>query len=77
MASNFLCLNDNKTEVLVIGSRHKIKSLGSISLKIGDENIRFTPEARNIGVIFDNHRSMQHVDLHGLASVTFQPSRPT
>ena len=59
MASNYLKLNDDKTEVLVIGSCHDIKSkVKPFKIKIGDHEIEPTHEARNIGVVFDANLSM-------------------
>ena len=62
MASCFLCLNDSKTEVLVIGKKSSLKDIPQFSLKIGSDNISPTTSARNIGAIFDNTCSMsEHI----------------
>ena len=58
MAAHFLCLNDNKTELLVIGKKHLLKDLPDISLKIGNDKIAPSSIARNIGAVFDNTLSM-------------------
>ena len=63
MAGNFLCLNDDKTEIRVLGSKHITSKLGSLSLKIGSNNILSSTSAKNIGAIFDNNMTMhQHVN---------------
>ena len=54
MASNFLKLNDDKTELLVIHPKHiEIPSLRSIA--VGDEVINPSEYARNIGVMLDQN----------------------
>ena len=60
MASSFLKLNDNKTEVLLFGSRQKLNQQENLSLKIGDDKIHPSECARNIGVYFDNTLSMKN-----------------
>ena len=58
MASNLLCLNDSKTEMLLIGSKHMLKKVPDLNLHIGTENIIPSQSARNIGAIFDDTMSM-------------------
>lgn len=58
MASNFLRLNDSKTEVLLIGSPHLLKKLPKSELHIGDDVITPSSNARNIGAMFDDTLSM-------------------
>jgi hypothetical protein len=58
MASNFLRLNDSKTEVLLIGSKHILKKVPGSELHIGNDNIVPTNTARNIGATFDDTLSM-------------------
>ena len=59
MASNFLCLNDDKTEVLLIRSKSMDSKLGISSIKIGDTSVIPSDDARNIGFFFDSHLSLQ------------------
>ena len=59
MAANFLCLNDSKTEVVLLGSKSFLKANDTISLQIGDHTVNATPHARNIGAIMDNTMNMQ------------------
>ena len=44
MSDNFLCLNDSKTEVMLIGSKTFQKHTKSISLKIGNHSINHPPK---------------------------------
>jgi len=53
MQRNFLCLNDDKTEILVISSRAAHKKLNIPHIQIGSENIVPTSQAKNIGFYFD------------------------
>ena len=53
MADSFLCLNEDKTEVLVIASKTKHSKLDTPNINIGEENISSTKEAKNIGFVFD------------------------
>ena len=59
MATNFLCLNDDKTEVLVIASKSMHAKLAIPSVKVGDSSILPTTSARNIGVKFDNLMNLE------------------
>ena len=62
MATHFLCLNDSKTEMLLIGKKHMLNKLPDFSLRIGTENIKPIDSARNIGAIFDKTMTMkQHI----------------
>ena len=62
MTFNFLKLNNEKTEFMVIASRHNKRWMPNVSLQIGDEIIRPSTSVRNLGVIFDNEMNMaQHL----------------
>jgi hypothetical protein len=58
MAVNFLKLNDDKTELLVINSCYQ-KPENETLIKIGSDKITSSSYARNIGVIFDDTMSMK------------------
>jgi hypothetical protein len=60
MADNFLCLNDDKTEFMVITSDRRLSKLASHVpvIHIGEESINTSPHARNIGFIFDQTLSL-------------------
>ena len=62
MRRNFLKLNDEKTEFLVMGSSHQLQQLTNTAIWIGDETVTASSSARNIGAIFDDKVSMkEHV----------------
>ena len=50
---NFLCLNEDKTEVLLIASKTNCSDLDIPEINIGEKNISPTKEARNRGFVFD------------------------
>ena len=54
MTQNFLCLNDDKTEVMVIASNTAHKKLSIPHVTIGCEEICPVSNVKNLGFIFDN-----------------------
>ena len=60
MRSNWLKLNDDKTEVMVFGSKQAMARQQSISLKIGDAEVKSTGKVKNLGIIEDPQLSMTH-----------------
>ncbi len=60
MAENFLKLNDDKTEFLVISKCSQVKKVEHVkSITIGDECVSVVPNARNIGCIIDSTVNME------------------
>ena len=57
VVQNKLQLNDNKTEVLLIGSAPGIDLPSSVC--VGHSDIPFSNEARNLGVIFDSQLALK------------------
>ena len=58
MIANKLKLNDDKTEVIFMGTKHRLDKLGQIGVTVGDMTIYPTDKVKNLGVIFDKHLSM-------------------
>ena len=58
MAANFLRLNDDKTEFMILGTPNMIQKVSSLQIVVGSDDISSTRAARNIGVIFDENLSM-------------------
>ena len=58
MKRNFLKLNDEKTEMLLIGSRSNLNKCRSLSIKLGVTVIESKSEVKNLGSIFDSELSM-------------------
>ena len=61
MINDRLLLNDDKTEVLLIGTRHQLNKIDlNCNLCVGNNNISPVTSARNLGVWFDNKMSMSN-----------------
>jgi hypothetical protein len=64
MAQNFLCLNDSKTDVLLIGSKTAYKKINIPYVNIGSEMISPSLDAKNIGFTFDQIMNCKkHINL--------------
>ena len=55
---NLLKLNDDKTEVLLIGSPHHLSNVSKMTVTIGDSMISSAPQVRYLGATFDSALSM-------------------
>ena len=65
MVSRKLKLNPEKTEIMVIGSRHHLSNLElSNSLSFLNSNVSFSNKLRNLGVIFDPNLTMKNQINH-------------
>ena len=60
MTTNKLKLNDDKTEFLVITSKHNQSKYCTDSLQIATSMIKPTASARNLGIVFDNILAMDN-----------------
>ena len=65
MACNRLRMNDNKTEIIPVGTKAKLKSVPQTSsLTLSGSTIPFSYKIRNLGVYLDSDLSIdQHVNL--------------
>ena len=65
MACNLLRMNDDKTEVMPVGTKAKLKSVSQTSsLTLSGSTLPFSYKIRNLGVYIDSNLSMdQHVNL--------------
>jgi hypothetical protein len=61
MITNWLMVNDSKTEVMLIGTKQQLERVQISSIKVGEDDIQPVTSVRNLGVIFDSHLKM---DLH-------------
>ena len=50
MASNWLFINDSKTELMIIGSRQQLAKIRVDSISVGDAMIEPVTSLRNLGV---------------------------
>ena len=60
MASRWLNLNDDKTELAIFMSAHHQKTYGQCDITIGESTISPDSHVRNLGVEMDSHLSMSH-----------------
>ncbi|PIK52095.1 hypothetical protein BSL78_10997 [Apostichopus japonicus] len=59
MSHKCLKMNDSKTEVLLISSKHLARKIECPSIIIGDHQVEPSDMAKSIGVIMDKHASME------------------
>ena len=55
MRTNFLKLNDDKMEFLIIGTPQQLAKVNTTSIKIGQDNIQKSEAVRNLGFYYDLH----------------------
>ena len=58
MSVNFLKLNRDKTEVLLLGSAYFLKRLSSISIPFCDVTVRSVDHVKNLGCVIDSQLKM-------------------
>ena len=58
MRRNFLKLNDDKTEVLLIGSRQQLSKIALPGVTVGESLIAPATAVRDLGAVFDSHMTM-------------------
>ena len=79
MRKNWLQLNDDKTEVLVFASSHKLKQLQRMTpnmcIAIGDKHIQLSQSVRNLGIIQDSELQMDQHVTHVIKQCNLQLSR--
>ena len=54
MQADKLKLNENKTEVMLIGTLQKLSKVNLDTLAVGDTSVATVNKARNLGVWFDS-----------------------
>ena len=59
MADNFLKLNDEKTELLFLGSSRNLSKLTIESVQVGETQVKSSNHVRNIGATFDPNLKME------------------
>ena len=58
MRRNFLKLNDDKTEVLLIGSRQQLSKIALPGVTVGESLIAPATAVRDLGSVFDTYMNM-------------------
>ena len=67
MRTNLLKLNDDKRELIVLGTRPQLSKVGEVSIMIGNDTISTVPSVRNLGIHFDKELKWV-VHINGLTS---------
>lgn len=55
MSQNVLCLNTNKTEVMLIGSSNQLCKTKPLNINLNGSAVEVQAKLKNLGVIFDNN----------------------
>ena len=53
MAQNYLKLNDDKTDYIILGSKNSLQKVSTIPITIGDSKIQPSVQVKNTGATFD------------------------
>ena len=59
MVINWLKLNDDKTEFIILGSRANLTKVSTEYITVGEHHIKESQHVRNIGAIFDASFTME------------------
>ena len=59
MLQHRLKINDGKTEVLFLGSKHQLNKVGLDTFTVGNTTVNVVDKVRNLGVIFDRELKMK------------------
>ena len=59
MTENYLCLNDGKTEFLILGGQADLEKVKINQITVGNSKIEAKDTARNIGAHFDSNMDMK------------------
>ena len=59
MSNNFLKLNENKTEYMLIGSKRNLSKFSSDKIIVGNSEVKRVSQVRNLGVVFDSGMLMK------------------
>ena len=70
MQINFLKLNENKTEFIILGLSQQLRKVGNITIKIGEDIIPNLPAVKNLGMFLD--AELKHtIHINKLTSTSF------
>ena len=64
MNANKLKMNNDKTEIMAIGTEPKIRSIGAAEVSLSDQRISLSSNVRDLGVILDSTLSMEQAVSH-------------
>ena len=63
LMKNMLKLNDEKKEVILFTSIHRLRSLPNITVTVGEQQLLQSSSVCDLGVIYDQHSMTRHVHL--------------
>ena len=70
MQTNFLKLNENKTEFIILELSQQLKKVGNITIRIGEDIIPNVPAVKNLGMFLD--AELKHtIHINKLTSSSF------
>ena len=72
MRTNYLKLNDDKMEFLIMGTPQQLAKVKTTSIKIGQDNIQKSASARNLGFYYDLHMK-NTIHVNKLCSALYLP----
>ena len=72
MANNFLKLNADKPELLILGGKHDLAKVSYGKVKVCDEAVLPSATVRNIGAMFDATLAMREHVINVTKSNYFQ-----
>ena len=75
MKGNKLKMNDDKTELIAIGSKSKLKQVSTNSMVFHDCEIEFSESVRNLGVFLDESLSVEMQVNQSCKALYFQLRR--
>ena len=58
LAGNYLKLNDDKTDFIILGRKHTLKNINTCAITIGDTEIGASESVKNIGAALDKCMKM-------------------
>ena len=64
MGNNKLKLNQDKIELIFISTSHKIKTIDTKSVQLGNDTVPISTSVRNLGIYLDSTLSMDHQISH-------------
>ena len=70
MSLNFLKINENKTEFIIVGVQQQLDKFGELSIKLGDDMITNTTVVKNLGVYIDSKLKLS-THIHKIVSSSF------
>ena len=72
MRTNLLKLNDENTELIVLGTRQQLSKEGDVTIMIGNNTIPTEPSARNLGIHFNREfKWVVHIKSSYIQSLSY------